>query len=120
MRRTVPPADATAKGVVRPCRSSTSGGGNVGQRPRSCSVAASADTGRERWFARGSVRDALLASCALPAVFPPVEIDGERYIDGGVVNNVPISRALALGAHRIWVFHVGNFPRPRSDFRRPV
>ena len=83
-------------------------------------VATSADTGRERWFARGSVRDALLASCALPAVFPPVEIDGERYIDGGVVNNVPISRALALGAHRIWVFHVGNFPRPRSDFRRPV
>ena len=42
----------------------------------------------------------------MPAIFPPVEIDGERYIDGGVVNNVPIRRAIDAGATRIVVLLV--------------
>lgn len=60
-------------------------------------------TGEERWFSNGPVMPALLASTALPGILPPVDIDGERYIDGGVVNNVPISRAVELGATRIHV-----------------
>jgi NTE family protein len=83
-------------------------------------VATSLVTGRARWFAEGSVEDAILASAALPAVFPPVVIDGEPYIDGGVVDNVPISRAVALGAKHIYVLHVGNFSRPRQLPRRPI
>ena len=63
---------------------------------------------------------AILASAALPGVFPPVVVNGEVYIDGGVVDNVPISRALALGARRIFVLHVGNFSRPRQLPRRPI
>jgi NTE family protein len=41
-------------------------------------------------------------------------------IDGAVVNNVPISKAVALGAKRIYVLHVGNFERPRPAPKRPL
>ena len=82
--------------------------------------ATSLSTGRGHWFTSGSAVEAILASAALPAVFPPVVVDGEAYIDGGVVDNVPISRALALGARRIFVLHVGNFARPRQLPRRPI
>jgi NTE family protein len=87
--------------------------------PLQC-IATNLRTGRSHWFDRGPVREAVLASAALPAVLPPVEIDGEHYIDGGVIDNVPISRALALGCERIVVCHVGNFERPRPVPRRPV
>jgi NTE family protein len=82
--------------------------------------ATSLETGRGHWFTSGPAVDAILASAALPAVFPPVVVNGEAYIDGGVVDNVPISRALALGAERIYVLHVGNFARPRQLPRRPI
>jgi NTE family protein len=82
--------------------------------------ATSLETGRARWFTTGSAVDAILASAALPSVFPPVFVDGEAYIDGGVVDNVPISRALAVGARRVFVLHVGNFERPRQLPRRPI
>ena len=83
-------------------------------------VATSLTYGRARWFSSGSVADPVLASAALPAVFPPVIIDNEPYIDGGVVDNVPIARAIALGAARVYVLHVGNFERPRQLPRRPI
>ncbi len=66
-------------------------------------VAASLTDGQERWFTRGPAVEAVLASTAMPAIYPPVEIDGERFIDGGVVDNVPIGRAIEAGASRIVV-----------------
>jgi NTE family protein len=83
-------------------------------------VATSLTSGRAKWFSTGPIVEPILASAALPAVFPPVIIDGEPYIDGGVVDNVPISRAIALGATRVYVLHVGNFERPRQLPRRPI
>jgi NTE family protein len=83
-------------------------------------VATSLRTGRERWFEHGPVVEAILASSALPAVLPPVEIDGDLLVDGGVVDNVPISRGVALGAPRVYVLHVGNFERPRPAPKRPI
>lgn len=83
-------------------------------------VATSLRTGTERWFSSGRVLEPVLASAAVPAIFPPVEIAGERFVDGAVVNNVPISRALELGATRVVVLHVGNFDRPRPEPKRPL
>ena len=83
-------------------------------------VATSLRTGRERWFTSGPVVEPILASAALPAVFPPVMIDSELFIDGAVVDNVPLSRALAVGADRIYVLHVGNFDKPRPEPKRPI
>lgn len=55
----------------------------------------------------GPVVDAVLASCAIPAAFPPVRI-GERYlIDGAVASNTPISVAVELGARRVIVLPTG-------------
>lgn len=83
-------------------------------------VATSLRTGRERWFSTGPITDPILASAALPAVLPPVDIDGELFIDGGVVDNVPLSRAVRDGAERVVVLHVGNFERPRPMPQRPL
>jgi len=83
-------------------------------------VATSLATGRERWFERGAIVEPILASAALPAVLPPVVIDGEPFIDGAVVDNVPITRAVHDGADRVVVLHCGNFDRPRPDPQRPL
>lgn len=55
----------------------------------------------------GDIVPAVLASAAIPGVFPPVEIAGRTYMDGGVVNNTPISHAVELGADTIWVLPTG-------------
>ena len=55
----------------------------------------------------GPALEAVLASCAIPAAFPPVRI-GERYlIDGAVASNTPISIAVELGAKRVLVLPTG-------------
>lgn len=46
----------------------------------------------------------VLASCSIPLVFAPIEIDGEHYVDGGVRENVPTEMAIGkLGVNRCWV-----------------
>src|SRR5581483_3909189 len=82
-------------------------------------VATSLREGVEKWFNHGDVTGPLLASSALPGVFPPVNIDGEDYIDGGVVNNVPISKAFELRARKVYVLDVGNIERERPSAKRP-
>lgn len=83
-------------------------------------VAASVERAAEHWFAAGPLADAVLASCAVPGVLPPVEIDGEHFIDGGVVNSIPISRAVELGATEIYVLHVGRIEAPLEVPRSPL
>lgn len=83
-------------------------------------VTVDVDDAIERWFAEGPVIPAILASAALPGVFPPVELDGRRYADGGIVNNVPIARAVELGCREIYVLHVGPHGRPDHELKRPL
>jgi NTE family protein len=65
--------------------------------------------GDEVVLSSGPAVDALLASAAIPGVFPPVELDGRDLCDGGVSSTTPIARAIALGAGRIVVLPTG-FP----------
>lgn len=51
----------------------------------------------------GDLETALLASAAIPGVFPRVEIDGEWYFDGGVTANLPVRQAIDLGAATVIV-----------------
>ena len=44
------------------------------------------------------VADAVAASCALPGIFPPREINGRAYVDGAVVENLPVRLAASLGS----------------------
>ncbi len=83
-------------------------------------VATSLTDGGERWFTYGPAVEAVLASSAIPAIFPPVEIDGERFIDGSVVDNVPIRRAIDAGATRIVVLLCAPPSFTPVSPRRPV
>ncbi|HEV3172991.1 MAG TPA: patatin-like phospholipase family protein [Actinocrinis sp.] len=82
-------------------------------------VAASIERAAERWFTKGPIADAVLASCAVPGLLPPVVVDGEHYLDGGLVDSIPVGRAMALGARTIYVLHVGRLEQPLRPPRRP-
>lgn len=47
-------------------------------------------TGESSYFSSGPLAPAILASCCMPVIFKPVEINGEFYVDGGVLNNMPV------------------------------
>jgi NTE family protein len=70
-------------------------------------VASDMLTGEEVLLSSGPVVDAVLASAAIPGVFPPVQLHGRLLVDGGVSNNTPISTAARLGATRIIVLPTG-------------
>ncbi len=70
-------------------------------------VATDFATGDAVAFHSGSVVDAVLASAALPGLFPPVEIGGRLYVDGGIADNVPISPAVGAGAKEVYVIRTG-------------
>ena len=82
-------------------------------------VAASIEHATARWFTTGPVVPAVMASCAVPGLLPPVEIGGEHYFDGGLVDSIPVGRAVALGATTVYVLHVGRIERPLTVPRRP-
>ncbi|MFC4942825.1 patatin-like phospholipase family protein [Pseudonocardia sp. GCM10023141] len=82
-------------------------------------VAASIENAREHWFSTGELVEAVLASCALPGIFPPVRIGDEHFVDGGLVNSIPLARAVAAGADTVWVLHVGRIEEQLRVPRRP-
>jgi NTE family protein len=75
-------------------------------------VAASIERAGAHWFRTGSLTDAVMASCAVPGLLPPVEISGEHFLDGGLVHSIPVGRAIALGATEVYVLHVGRIEQP--------
>ena len=70
-------------------------------------VATNLLTGVDNPLSTGGSVEAVLASAAIPGVYPPIEINQTPYIDGGVVNNTPISHAIDSGADTIWVLPAG-------------
>jgi NTE family protein len=78
-------------------------------------VAFDVKDGREVLLSHGPAGDAIAATAAIPGILPPVRIGERHLVDGGVVNNTPISHAIALGAERIFVFPTQESPRPLAD-----
>jgi NTE family protein len=85
--------------------------------PFNC-VAASIEHATAHWFTRGPLAPAVLASCAVPGLLPPVEIDGQHYFDGGLVDSIPVGRAIELGASTVYVLQVGRIERALEPPRR--
>jgi NTE family protein len=83
-------------------------------------VATDVMEGREQWFSSGPLVLPVLASAAMPAIFPSVDIDGRRYLDGAVVTDVPMRRAVELGARTLYVLEVGPLSRSWSEPKRPL
>jgi NTE family protein len=73
-------------------------------------VATNLGNGQRRVFTAGKVAQAVRASCSIPQIFSPCEVDGELYLDGGIVEYLPVAAlepfapqvviAVNLGAHR--------------------
>ncbi len=61
-------------------------------------VAAELASGEAVVLSQGSLRKAVMASCAVPAAVPPVEMDGRLLCDGGIVHLVPTTVARDEGA----------------------
>jgi NTE family protein len=67
-------------------------------------------TGDQVVLASGNVINAVLASAALPGIYPPVEIGGRFLIDGGISGNTPLSVAVEYGAEEIFILSAGYSP----------
>jgi NTE family protein len=81
--------------------------------------AASIEAAAEHWFTHGRVVDAVVASAAVPGLLPPALVDGVHYLDGGIVNSIPVGRAVECGASRVFVLQVGRVDRPLTAPRKP-
>jgi NTE family protein len=81
--------------------------------------AANIERAAEHWFSSGPLVEAIMASAAVPGLLPPARVGGEHFLDGGIVNSIPLGRAVALGADRVFVLQVGRIDRPLKPPRRP-
>ncbi|WP_216208549.1 patatin-like phospholipase family protein [Amycolatopsis aidingensis] len=81
-------------------------------------VSTDVHTGEPVLLRSGALRPALLASCAIPGIYPPVPHAGSLHYDGGLVANVPMRQALAMGARSLVVLDCafpGHLPaQPRT------
>lgn len=82
-------------------------------------AAASIEGACEHWFDAGALVPAVLASASVPGALPPTEIDGEHFVDGGVVNSIPLGEAVRRGATTVYVLQVGRIEEPLTAPRNP-
>jgi NTE family protein len=82
-------------------------------------VAASIERATGVWFSEGEIVPAVLASCAVPGLLAPVRVGAEHFFDGGLVDSIPVGRAVALGATTVYVLQVGRIENSLTVPRRP-
>jgi NTE family protein len=85
-------------------------------------VATDLEKGTEIDFSSGNLADAMRASMSFPAIFAPYSVNGRYYVDGGVVNNLPVDVAKRMGADVVIAVHiVGGEPYdPEKAERSPI
>lgn len=71
-------------------------------------------------FDHGDLALAIRASMSVPAAFAPIRVDGRLLVDGGIVNNVPVDIAKAMGADRLIVVDVGAPLADESALNSPI
>lgn len=76
-------------------------------------VATDLYSGKEVVFSKGNIGDAIQASCAIPALFPPIEHEGRWLVDGAVVNPVPVNQCRQLGADFVIAVNLSADFRPQ-------
>ena len=77
-------------------------------------VATDLVSGKATVFSDGSLSEALRATMSLPAIFSPVRQDGQVYVDGGIIDNLPVDVARAMGADIVIAVHL-QVPPLRPD-----
>lgn len=79
-------------------------------------VAVDLNTRREVILQKGLIAEALRATTAVPGVFAPLEKDGMRLVDGGVLNNLPVDVARKMGAEVVIAVDIS--PTRESEYSR--
>jgi NTE family protein len=78
-------------------------------------------SGDEIIFQSGPIAEAVWASCAIPGIFPPFVKKNRIFVDGGVVDNIPIKPVKKIGAKTVLAVYLGHRPQfhgePDTGFR---
>ena len=86
-------------------------------------VAIDLTAGLKKVFSEGPLAPAVLASSAIPGIFPPVHVGGHQYVDGGMADPTGLETAVELGARRIYVLdsgYAGRLPTPLASMNTIV
>jgi NTE family protein len=86
-------------------------------------VAIDLTMGQKAVFSQGPLAPAVLASSAIPGIFPPVTIGDHQHVDGGMVDPTGLDTAIELGARRIFVLdsgYAGQLPGPLATMNAIV
>ncbi|WP_041190992.1 patatin-like phospholipase family protein, partial [Burkholderia pseudomallei] len=83
-------------------------------------IATDLQTGQKVVLDHGSLPLAIRASMALPGLFSPAEIDGRALVDGGLVGNLPVDAARAMGADVVIAVDIGSPLRPLDALASPA
>ena len=83
-------------------------------------VAADLETGRQVILKSGNLATAMRASMSVPALLPPVELDGKLLVDGGVANNLPADVARAMGAEVLIVVDIPTILKKRDQLTSSI
>lgn len=67
---------------------------------------------RENYIKEADISKAVRASCSFPGIYAPCKYKGYKFLDGGVLNNIPADEAKALGADKVISI---RFPEPMED-----
>ncbi len=65
---------------------------------------------------KGQLVDAMMASMSVPGALPPYELNGRMLVDGGVVNNMPVDIARAMGADIVIAVDISTDYKQKEDF----
>jgi NTE family protein len=82
-------------------------------------AAASIERAAETWFDAGPLLPAILASASVPGILPPTRIGDEHYVDGGIVNSIPLGEAVRRGGTTVYVLQVGRVEEPLAAPGKP-
>lgn len=82
-------------------------------------LATNLTTAQPKLFSSGPLLPAVLASSAVPGIFPPLVLDGQVYVDGGLLEWDACAQALRLGAQRIYLFGCGSIGELSPRLSRP-
>ena len=78
-------------------------------------VATDIVNGEKVVFRKGHLPQVIRASMSIPAVFAPVEINGQLLVDGGMVDNIPVDVAREMGVDIVIVVNIGTPLRGRKE-----
>lgn len=78
------------------------------------------DLGLAQWWTKGPAHELLYASACLPGLFPPAIVDGRRHVDGGVLEPMPVQRAVDTDANVVYVLGQNSGPGEDVPPRMPA